>query len=510
MIDELARALRRDSDRPAVVGVSGALNGRLSGRGAIRTHLTRGQLSDLAESYAGALHHRGLGDGDTLGVAIRPGGRSLAVLLAARKLGLRVAALDPTAGPDVLRARIKLASPSLVLADAAAQAVASWARPLARRAQLELPALDEFGPVLTVGRRLLGCAPSLERALAGRTGTVPDRSGQDGDAVIIFTSGTTARPRAVVHTWASVDAGMRAVTGLVGPLPSQPVLGGTLFVLVPALACGAPVALPSRSAAGVARQLDRLAPQATYLTPPVLRAALDAGARFTGRVYSGSAPVSATLLGRLKAAGAEAAYGVYALTEMFPVAAVEAAQKAAFDGPGDLVGRLADGVRSRVDASGQLLLAGPNACDRYLGEPSMDWVQTGDQAVVRGDQVVLAGRSKDMILRAAENIYPGLYEPALHVPGVSLAILVGVPAEDQDELVAAVVELEPGADRAAVRTLLRPRLESMGSARPDLLLFAPVPLSGRSRKPDRAAASELVAARQLAAAPELVCEGRRS
>jgi acyl-CoA synthetase (AMP-forming)/AMP-acid ligase II len=498
MISELASALRRDSDRPAVVGVSARLGGRPGGHGAVRTLVTRGQLSDLAESYARALHHRGLGDGDTLGVAIRPGGRSLAVLLAARTLGLRVAALDPTAGPDVLRARIALASPALVLADAAAQAVASWARPLARRAQLELPALDEFGPVLTVGRRLPGCAPSLAlgpAGRAGRAGGVPDRSDQDGDAVIIFTSGTTARPRAVVHTWASVEAGMRAVAGLVGPLPSQPVLGGTLFVLVPALAAGAPVALPSRSANGVARQLDRLAPQAAYLTPPALRAALDAGAWFTGRVYSGSAPVSAALLSRLKAAGASAAFGVYALTEMFPVAAVEADEKAAFDeagDAGDLVGNLVDGVQARVDAAGQLLLTGPNACDRYLGEPPAEWVQTGDQAVVRGGRVVLAGRSKDMILRQAENIYPGLYEPALHVPGVSLAILVGVPAPDHDERIAAVVELEPGADLTAVRSLLRPRLEAMGSARPDLLLFAPVPLSGRSRKPDRAAASELV------------------
>jgi len=501
MINELAMALRRASDLPAVIGVSGRLDGRLGGRGAIRTHLTRGQLSDLAESFARALHHRGLGDGDTVGVAIRPGGRSLAVLLAARKLGLRVAALDPTAGPDVLRARIALASPALVLADATAQAVASWARPLARRAQLELPALDEFGPVVTVGRRLPGCAPSLE--MPGRAGAgvgaraVPDRSDSDGDAVIIFTSGTTARPRAVVHTWASLDAGMRAVTELVRPLPSRPVLGGTLFVLVPALASGAPVALPARTSGGIARQLARLAPQATYLTPPVLRGALDARARFTGRVYSGSAPVSATLLGRVKAAGAQAAYGVYALTEMFPVAAVEGTQKAAFDEAGDLagdlVGDLVGEVRTRIDSAGQLLLAGPNACDRYLGEPPMDWVETGDQAVVTGDQVVLAGRSKDMILRGAENIYPGLYEPALQVPGVSLAILVGVPAQDQDERVAAMVELESGADRAAVRALLRARFESMGSARPDLLLFAPVPLSGRSRKPDRAAASRLVA-----------------
>lgn len=119
--------------------------GGLSAR-SVRTRLTRGQLSYLAESYAGALFHRGLGVGDTLGVAIRPGGRSLAVLLAARKLGLRVAALDPVGRTGRAAGQDRVAAPTLVLADAAAQAVASWAQPLARRAQLELPALDSFGP----------------------------------------------------------------------------------------------------------------------------------------------------------------------------------------------------------------------------------------------------------------------------------------------------------------------------------------------------------------------------
>src|SRR5262249_22908641 len=160
----------------------------------------------------------------------------------------------------------------------------------------------------------------------------------------------------------------------------------------------------------------------TYLTPPALRAALEAGATFTGRVWSGSAPVSSRLLAQVKHAGAAQAWGVYALTELFPAAAVEAADKAAFDGPGNLAGVLLPGVRARTDESGQLLLAGPAACDRYLGEPRHQWVATGDiaglPAGTQAPRVVLAGRCKDMILRDAENIYPGLYEPSLHVPGV--------------------------------------------------------------------------------------------
>src|SRR5262249_33268922 len=154
---------------------------------------------------------------------------------------------------------------------------------------------------------------------------------------------------------------------LVAPRAGRPVVGGTSFVLCPALASGAPVALPARRPRHLARQLRLLSPQATYLTPPAIRAALRAGARFTGRVWSGSAPVSAQLLDRIRSSGADEAWGVYALTELFPAAAVSATDKDAFDGDGDLVGAPLPGVRARVE-EGQLLLAGPAACDRYLGE----------------------------------------------------------------------------------------------------------------------------------------------
>ncbi|MFF2198708.1 AMP-binding protein, partial [Streptomyces sp. NPDC058157] len=394
----------------------------------------------------------------------------------------------------VLRARLELARPALVLADAAAQAVAGWAAPLARRARLELPELAALGPVATVGPRLPGCAPALDLG-APRAG-VPAGCEGDGDAVVVFTSGTTSRPRAVVHTRAGLAAGMETVASLFDARGGAPVLGGTFFVLVPSLAQGAPVALPARTPVVLARQLARLAPRDTYLTPPQLRDALGAGARFGGRVWTGSAPASAALLGRVRAAGAREAWGVYALTELFPAAAVESREKAAFDAAGDLVGAPLPGVRTAVDARGQLLLTGPAARDRYLGEEPDPWVRTGDRARLDGaGRIVLEGRCKDMVLRRAENIYPGLYEPGLHVPGVELGVLVGVPAGDGDERLVAVVQPQRGVPEPALRAALSEPLRAMGTARPDALLFARIPLSGRSRKPDRAAVSALAAAR---------------
>ncbi|MCX5150234.1 acyl--CoA ligase [Streptomyces sp. NBC_00320] len=502
MLDRLDHALRAHPERAAVLTATRT--------GATRVRATRGELAELADAFAAALHARGLRAGDTVGVAVRPGPRALAVMLALWRLGLRGAVLDPGAGPDVLRARLALAEPSLVLADAAAQAVAGWARPLARRARLALPDLASLGaPVATVGRRLPGCAPALDpdaaRAGVPGQGRRPAYGDSDADAVIVFTSGTTSQPRAVVHTRASLAAGMASVSALFGAADparaGDPVLGGTFFVLVPSLTHGAPVALPARSPAVLARQLRQLRPRDTYLTPPQLRDALGAGARFRGRVWTGSAPASAELLSRVRGAGAEEAWGVYALTELFPAAAVEARQKAAYEGPGDLVGAPLPGVTAKPDEDGQLLLAGAAARRRYLGEEPEPWVRTGDRARLDGaGRIVLEGRSKDMVLRRAENIYPGLYEPALHVPGVELAVLVGIPAgrgaeSAGDERLVALVQPQTGVAEPGLRAALAGPLGRMGSARPDAVLFARVPLAGRSRKPDRAAAAALAAAR---------------
>jgi acyl-CoA synthetase (AMP-forming)/AMP-acid ligase II len=107
--------------------------------------------------------------------------------------------------------------------------------------------------------------------------------------------------------------------------------------------------------------------------------------------------------------------------------------------------------------------------------------------------MVLAGRCKDMVLRRAENIYPGLYEPALHLPEVELALLVGVPEGSDDEQLVALVQPRPGVDRRRLRRDLEVPLARMGRARPDAVVFADVPLTGRSGKPDRVAAAALCA-----------------
>ncbi len=483
-----------------------------------RRRVTGAGLAAQVRAEAAALGRAGVGPGTAVGFAGLPGPDTVAALMALRAVGACAVLLEPSSSPEVNQARMRAAGVQLMWASASVAAAAGPGRPLAARRGLHLPRLGDLaphvavfgspGPLRRTGIPGLGRPPTAGLLDAGGAGAAA-RVGavRPGDAVVIGTSGTTAAPRAVVHTETTLSATVDALGSLVDARPGQQVLAGTFFALLPALLAGAVVHLPSRSPRRLAAQLARLRPDVVYLTPPQVRDALDEGAAFTGRVYSGSAPVSHTLLQRVVASGADNAFGVYALTEVAPVAAVSEAEKSAFvaaGGRGDLLGQPLPGVHVTTGPDGQLLVSAPSRCDRYLHEPVHEQagaarVATGDLGRLEGGSVVMHGRAKDMVLRRAENIYPGLYEPALHVAGVRLAVLVGVPADDGDEQLAALVEPEPGVGPGELRDRLRPALTSMGSAAPDAVLFAPVPLAGRSRKPDRAAASVLCG--QLLAGP---------
>jgi fatty-acyl-CoA synthase len=74
------------------------------------------------------------------------------------------------------------------------------------------------------------------------------------------------------------------------------------------------------------------------------------------------------------------------------------------------------------------------------------WLRTGDLGVMRGDGCIhLTGRSRDVIIRGGENIYPREVEEFLYThPKVDEAQVVGIPNARLGEIVAAWVRLKPG------------------------------------------------------------------
>jgi fatty-acyl-CoA synthase len=76
------------------------------------------------------------------------------------------------------------------------------------------------------------------------------------------------------------------------------------------------------------------------------------------------------------------------------------------------------------------------------------WLRTGDLGVMREDGCIhITGRSRDVIIRGGENIYPREVEEFLYThPKVGEVQVIGIPNERLGEIVVAWIRLRPGAD----------------------------------------------------------------
>ncbi|WP_182111586.1 class I adenylate-forming enzyme family protein [Actinotalea sp. JY-7876] len=503
-----------------------------------RVELTYGELGRRVRATAAALRAGGLRDADRVLFSVRPRTEGLVLALGVVAAGGSLVLVDPGSTPELFAARVAAAAPTWAATESLLYALS---RPglagLARRRGILLPDYARL-PVRHVhaGLRLPGVPRGSRRAraLARGTAAVEVASRPDLEALVVFTSGTTAAPRAVVHTRGSLGAGTALLRQVCAVAPGDVVRTDQMLLGLPALVSGGTWSLPARAPAddvvGFAAGLGDAA--VAFLVPADVTALLDAVV--AGRVPArgprtglvGGAPVTAALLERAaRVLPGTRWVGVYGMTEILPVAVVDGAEKvadAAVTGAGDLVGRPLAGVTARLepvgpdapDGVGELVLGGSSLMRGYLDGDGTEAVaehRTGDLA--RWDdagRLVLVGRTRDMLIRGTTNIYPGLYEPRLaRLPGVGAAFLVGVPrASDGDEQVVLVVvpqgappsdggppALGPGDDAfvAEVRRRLPEVLDH--GAMPDHVLVADrVPVSGRSRKPDRAALAAAAAA----------------
>lgn len=523
------------------------------------TTTTYAALGAGVRNTAAALRAGGLRTGDRVLFSVRPRTEGLVLALGVVAAGGSLVLVDPGSTPELFAARVRAAAPTWAATESLLYALSRPALAgIARRRGVLLP---DYGRLdvrhVYAGRWLPGVPRGARRARALASGsaraatrvrpaaaTNDEQRSPDAEALVVFTSGTTAAPRAVVHTRGSLGAGTALLRQSCAVEPGDVVHTDQMLLGLPALVAGGTWSLPRRApaddVAAYAAGLDGAA--MSFLVPADVTALLDAveagraAARGPRTMLVGGAPVTATLLRRAQRVlpGTRWA-GVYGMTEILPVAVVEADEKAAAEagsrptqGAGDLVGRPLAGVRARIDESvvdadaapgvGELVLGGPSLMRGYLldgpGTRDVDEHRTGDLA--RWDdegRLVLVGRTRDMLIRGTTNIYPGLYESRLASLGFGDAFLVGVPRpEDADELVVLVLVSEaPGAADApgepdrpvritaagALEAEVRRRLPGVldHAAMPDHVVLADrVPVRGRSRKPDRAALAAAAAA----------------
>jgi acyl-CoA synthetase (AMP-forming)/AMP-acid ligase II len=489
-----------------------------------RRTLTYRELAGAIRAVATGLQREGLAPGDRVLFSVRPGPDAVVLALGIVHAGGVVVFADPGAGEALFRARAALAVPRFVAAESLLYLASSGVlRPVARRRGLELA---PYGRLVPEARHVYAGAwlPGVPRgavplrrlmrgaAVAPAAAPAPDA---DTDALVIFTSGTTDAPKAVVHTRASLGAGLAGFAAEVGIRPGQRVLTDQLMVGVPALIAGAHWTMPPFGANPGAspEQYLALLPDAELLF--AVPAALDALLRPLEHrpaltpprletLVLGGAPVLRPLLERAHARFPEARIRcVYGMTEILPVAIADGVEKlrasdaGVAPGAGDPVGRLAPGVSARIDG-GELVLAGPGLARGYLAElpqHPLTELRTGDLARLDGDRLTLLGRAKDMFIRGTQNVYPGLYEPIIAgLPGVTDAAMVGIADEiGDDRIVVAVTPATPGlADRVA-RAL--PGLIDAGALPDEVVALDQLPRSGRSRKLDRARLAAMLGAR---------------
>ena len=423
----------------------------------------RGLLGQIEATIAG-LAGCGIGRGDRVALALDEG-PELAVALLAAQSAAAAAPLNPAATAAEFAAAFGRLAPTAVLVSAgtstAARAVA---------ATQGIPVVD-----LAPTRTAAGAFTLVHAIRADRRPIDP--VGPDDTAFLMFTSGTTGRPRLAPLTHANVLASAFAVRDVQKLTAADRCLNlmrmfHIAFIgnLVASLAAGASVVCPPGfDATRFFAWLDECRPT-WYMAPPAVhRAVLDRAAahadviarRPLRFIRSGSAPLSAAEEARLEAAfGAPVTQG-YGVTEASPsIAAVPlppATRK-----PGSVGVATGPEIAIRGERGeplppgevGEVVVRGASIIRGYVDDPAADaeaftadgWFRTGDLGSLDDDgYLFLAGRLKELINRGGEKVSPGEVEQALLAhPAVAEAVGFALPDERLGEAVGAAVVLRDG------------------------------------------------------------------
>ena len=401
---------------------------------------------------------------------------------------------------------------------------------LVGRVRTELPALSQ----VLVAR---GAPPPGMRSFTAFLDTPWERAPQTADRLVpavdpesvvmlMYTSGTTAEPKGVLHTHDTLTAEVRSLERIHGlsardatlmPSPLTHVSGVIHAILGPAL-LGTRAVLMERWEPGRGLQLLE-SERVTYMVgaPTFLqdlvahpeRAARDLSAF---RLFScGGASVSGDLVHRARAALGCVAKRVYGSTE-FPTITTTDASDAETMGA-ETEGRaiwpaevrvVGDDGRPEADgAEGEIQARGPECFVGYA-EPALNadsftpdgWFRTGDLGSVdaRG-YLRITGRSKDIVIRKGEKFSVRELEELIERhPAVAEVAVVAVPDERSGERACAAVSLREGTalSLAELCEFLRERGLARQKLPEQLLLLARLPRTD-SGKPHRAALKRLVA-----------------
>ncbi|HSW21886.1 MAG TPA: AMP-binding protein, partial [Burkholderiaceae bacterium] len=376
------------------------------------------------------------------------------------------------------------------------------------------PSCPTLRAVLAVGGASDGCLDfDAERALQpGDSLAFEVPAVLDGIVALFHTGGTTGLPKLAQHTFANQLHAAWGAARLYDSTEHDVILNGfPLFHVAGAfvyglsmLLSGAEVVLPPpagfRDAAFVARAWSVIRERGVTLlamVPTVMSALLAApraGADAQGvRLgLTGGSPLPTELANRFEAEIGVPVRNILGMTECAGVIAIEPARASRTPGSCGLPLPFSE---VQVDGDGVLRLRGPNVgpgytdAHRNAGSFEGEWLVTGDIGEVDAQgRVFVTGRAKDVIIRGAHNIDPGVIEEALlQHPSVVLAAAVGEPDEYAGELPVAFVVVRPGAafDEAELLAFATPHIPERAAVpkRIECLPALPLTAIGKVYKP---------------------------
>jgi long-chain acyl-CoA synthetase len=384
------------------------------------------ELDRRARVAAGELRRRGVTPGDRVALALPNSPAFLAAYFGALRLGAIVVPLNPLLAPPEVEERLAAAG-ATVLLDA------------------ELP-------------------------VEGATGEdVVDRGAGD-PAVILFTSGTSGRPKGAVLTHGSILAAARNAAAALALGPKDVVLGAAPFSHVLGLSTGIVSTFLAGGAIAVVGRFDPETALATMtatrttilLGVPTMCIALTQAARSASELpplriaHVGGASVPVEVASDFERTFGGEVYEGYGLTELSGIATTYTPGQP--QKPGS-VGMPLGGTELRIldpdeDGVGEVQFRGSSVITGYWNDTeataeALDpdgWLSTGDLGRVDDDgYLFLVDRKKELIIRGGYNVYPREVEEALYAhPAVLETAVLGVVHEALGEEVAALVVLRPG------------------------------------------------------------------
>jgi long-chain acyl-CoA synthetase len=423
--------------------------------------LTYAQLHEAAGRTSALLAARGVQPGDRVGIMLPNVPAFPIAFYGALAAGAVVVPMNPL---------LKSREVAYYLGDSGARVVLAWHAAAGEAAK---GAADAGAEAIAVE------APDMAGLLADYQPARPEHGRQDQeDAVILYTSGTTGRPKGAELTHAGLvrNATLTAQTLLknntddviMGCLPLFHVFGLTCGLNASVAGAGTLTLLPRFDAAKALDiiQRDRVT---IFEGVPTMYAAIlhlpeaDPAQAATLRLcISGGAAMPVEIL-----RGFEEKFGCiilegYGLSETSPVASFNHPDQVRKPGS---IGTPVEGVEMRlVDNEGnpapdgeigEIAIRGHNVMKGYWNKPEATaevmspdgWFRTGDMA--RKDEdgyYFIVDRKKDLIIRGGYNVYPREIEEVLHEhPAVAEVAVIGIPHPDLGEEVGAAVALKPGA-----------------------------------------------------------------